>query len=800
LADPSLQPTCPPSTRPQALFAPATTVHGLRAAQSRLVGGQRFLDVWLFHDPPAGLEVKEVWKLVPAPGGAKVAVTAAAFESAPSKHVVLTLVGLPDVARYRLEVAPPGGVDFDPLRTWLPVRLRPECPDLGSCFDPPPQASATPPSPVHDYLARDWRSLRRMLLEYLVREQPDADLSIADPTITMLELFAHAGDVLHYRLDRIATEAYLETARLRTSVKRHARLVDFAFSDGVSAQTYVHVALAPNDDDVDVHAGDVAVDEAGSELAFALEVDLTAHASLGEIPIYDWGEEACCLPAGATECVLVRPTPADDLGSGWLAAGDLLVFEVVDPDDAARHADWARRDQDWPTDAASTERFREPLASRPAQIVQLVHVEDFEDPLMAPGMPLTLVRWRREDALARALPVGVDSSEGGDEVAVARGNLVPAHHGRLVVERHEPDSEAIAGFALPSAGAPARGRRAGGPRLSFSADGSPRVAVSVELPSGGDPIPAQVIASLLEADEQLSVVVDVEEDDAPLVRFRTGAVGQTPPIGSRVVVSYEVGGGSRGNVPANALRTIERNTSGPGLAPSWVDVEGLRVRNPAPAAGGADPTPLDDVRRDAPEAFVVDLRRAVIPADYAAEARRSSLVERAMTQRSWSGSWPLMTTVVDLVDPDTEPAEALAGLQASIDDVRMLGTEAAVRVGTPVGLFISLDVCVGPGSDPEDVRLLVLQRLRPGSDECPGLFHPSRLQLGAEVYVSAVVAAAAAVPGVDAVKVQEARRLNEPKGTVREVIALAADEVAVLDDDPSRPQRGRLDVQVRGGR
>ncbi len=67
---------------------------------------------------------------------------------------------------------------------------------------------------------------------FLLREQPDADLSIADPTITVLELFAHAGDVLHYRLDRVATEAYLETARLRMSVKRHARLVDFALSDG----------------------------------------------------------------------------------------------------------------------------------------------------------------------------------------------------------------------------------------------------------------------------------------------------------------------------------------------------------------------------------------------------------------------------------------------------------------------------------------------------------------------------------------------------------------------------------------
>jgi len=93
-----------------------------------------------------------------------------------------------------------------------------------------------------------------------------------------------------------------------------------------------------------------------------------------------------------------------------------------------------------------------------------------------------------------------------------------------------------------------------------------------------------------------------------------------------------------------------------------------------------------------------------------------------------------------------------------------------------------------------------LRVLRPGSDAQPGLFHPSRLQLGAAVYVSAAVAAVAALPGVDAVQAVEARRLSDPAGTVHDVIALGPDEVAVLDDDPSRPVRGRLDIRVRGGR
>ena len=174
------------------------------------------------------------------------AIAAASIAATPSPHLELELAGLPDPARYRLVVEPPASVAFDPLRTWLPARLRPECPDLGACFDvgePPPPP---PPSPVLDYRPRDWRSLRQALVEYVLRRDPDADVSIADPTITVAELFAHVGDLLNYRLDRVATESYLETARLRTSVRRHARLVDFAVDDGAAAETFVHVTVAPN--------------------------------------------------------------------------------------------------------------------------------------------------------------------------------------------------------------------------------------------------------------------------------------------------------------------------------------------------------------------------------------------------------------------------------------------------------------------------------------------------------------------------------------------------------------------------
>jgi hypothetical protein len=117
-----------------------------------------------------------------------------------------------------------------------------------------------------------------------------------------------------------------------------------------------------------------------------------------------------------------------------------------------------------------------------------------------------------------------------------------------------------------------------------------------------------------------------------------------------------------------------------------------------------------------------------------------------------------------------------------------------------VGLLIALEACLRPGFDPESVRADILRLLRPGTDESPGVFHPSRMALGSAVYLSAVLAAVAALPSVDAVEVLEARRLSDPPGTVRSVLTFAPDEVAVLDDDPAQPDRGLLDIRVKGTR
>jgi hypothetical protein len=68
------------------------------------------------------------------------------------------------------------------------------------------------------------------------RERSAADIGIA-----LVELLAYTGDYLSYYQDSVGTEAYLGTSRRRTSVRRHARLVDYALDDGSSARTVAGV-------------------------------------------------------------------------------------------------------------------------------------------------------------------------------------------------------------------------------------------------------------------------------------------------------------------------------------------------------------------------------------------------------------------------------------------------------------------------------------------------------------------------------------------------------------------------------
>jgi hypothetical protein len=329
--------------------------------------------------------------------------------------------------------APPA--NFDPRLSEIRFSFKVQCESDFDCAVttpcPPPPAI----NPRLDYLAKDYASFRRLMLDRLSVLMPGwPSRNAADAGVTLVELLAYVGDQLSYQQDAVSTEAYLGTARKRTSLRRHARLVDYQVHEGCNARVWVCVFV--NDDGVTVPRGTqllsrlpgvpdriaAASDQLRAALAQTPVVFETAEDTLlyqdhARMSFYAWGERECCLPKGATRATLGGAHPN-------LKAGDVLVLaeelgpRTGLPEDADRSHRWA---------------------------VRLTNVRPAKDPsgglfLPSPNanaVDVTEIQWAEHDALPfpLCLSTTTDKDHGAvylGEVSVAYGNIGLADHGRTL--------------------------------------------------------------------------------------------------------------------------------------------------------------------------------------------------------------------------------------------------------------------------------------------------------------------------------------------------------------------------------
>lgn len=393
-------------------------------------------------------------------------------------QVVLDRLG--DFSPYRLCVESDEHNQFDPRYACLEFSFQAGCPSDLDCktqkICPPPERV----EPEINYLAKDYASFRQLILDRLSLIMPDwQERHVPDLGIALVELLAYVGDYLSYYQDAVATEAYLDTARQRISVRRHARLVDYQMHEGCNARTWVFVKLSEttkfpcrpqelffitqpdnlpatgqpltSDDLQGIPASQYEVFE---PLVEDVEKPIEFYQAHNEIQIYTWGDQECCLPRGATQATLVDRSvhyetvkpPLDvkqqasrqvrgqqtapeekkvfydrELG---LKKGDYLLFEeVIGPGTGN------------PVDADPTH----------CHVVRLTSVEENADTLYDPPIPLLEVEWAEEDALPFALCLSVIIPEIKTEdtvqrckyvagISVARGNVVLVDHGRRIAQ------------------------------------------------------------------------------------------------------------------------------------------------------------------------------------------------------------------------------------------------------------------------------------------------------------------------------------------------------------------------------
>jgi hypothetical protein len=755
-----------------------------------------------------------------------------AAETEPGSVLVVRTEGTGDFSVYRLVLVdpasgqpPPAG--FDPRLSAVEFSFKVECPSPFDCKTaivcPPPDLAG----PEIDYLAKDYASFRRLLLDRLAVLAPEwRERSPADLGVALVELLAYAGDHLSYYQDAVATEAYPGTARRRVSLRRHVRLEDYFLHEGANARAWVALevdagadgALLPGPDAQAGAPGTVFVTRAlgagptlppeeleaaaaAGAVVFESLAGAVLHQALGEIALYTWSDRECCLPAGATAATLVGPLPlragrsrllqgrplADESQAPGLGDGDFLLFEEVlgprtgdaaDADPAHRH------------------------------VVRLTRVGAATDPL--DGTAVVEIEWDEADALPFPLCISArtDAAHGGryvEGVSVARGNVVPADHGR-----------SVAGAAL----APAPEDRPFRPRLAapalthaaplpagFTAETTevpeelaPAAALFTYTPAAATPALRLEAADgawlprrdLLESGPfARELVVEMDDERRAHLRFGDGVHGRRPPAGTLFLPRYRVGGGPDGNVGAGALAQVVTGLGGI-----------LRVRNPLPARGGLPPEPVEDARRYAPQAFRVQLR-AVTEEDYARAAERHPEVQRAAATFRWTGSWYTVFVTVDRKEGLPVDAAFEERLRQHLGFFRMAGYDLEVDGPRPVPLEVELQVCVALGHLRSHVlaALLAAFSSRALPDGGKGFFHPDRWTFGQPVYLSELIAAAAAVAGVESVEaVRFQRRGRPPAGELDDgVLPIGRLEIAQLDNDPNFPENGRLAFQLGGG-
>lgn len=741
-----------------------------------------------------------------------------------------------DYSRYTLrlqksETNPVPPDKFDLQLASIEFSFKVECPNHFDCAEacdcPPPAGESI----EIDYLAKDYESFRRVMLDRMALTLPEwRERNPADAGIALVEMLAYVGDALSYEQDAVATEAYLGTARRRTSVRRHARLVDYTMHDGSNARVWVHVkvdadligtALNPKlpkgkqlvtrmERTIDVippleFRADLA-EAAGALIFETMEPVISLFELHNEIRFYTWSSKACCLPKGSTKATLEKKLTN-------LKKGDVLVLrEKRGPESGSE------------LDADPTR----------AHAVRLKTVSTGTDPVA--GLDITEVEWYDEDRLPFALCVSAVLPGGTvADVGVAHGNIVLADHGRSVLLPNKDYAEELGPVPEPN---PALVRVATGsstcgtteplpaplryrPRLSHGpvTQAGRRRVKGFDEPQPFDPNASAASAVVTKPSEVLpaleledndgrkwqpqrellgsnglarELVVEVENDGSAAIRFGDDRQGRRPDQGAVFKARYRVGNGKSGNVGAGAIRHIVH--TGGGI---------VSVVNFTPATGGTDPESMSDVRLKAPVAFRRQ-ERAVTPSDYEEVATRHPDVQRAAATFRWTGSWYTVYLTVDRAGGRPVDGSFRDEMQRHIDRYRMAGYDLEIEAPRFVPIDMIIQACVLPGYFRADVERALLEAFsnRTGTGGRRGFFHPDNFTFGDPVYLSRIYAAAHAVPGVQSVDVLRFRRRGDTGDPALASGALTVDrlEIIRLDNDPNFPENGQLQFTLGGGR
>jgi len=752
---------------------------------------------------------------------------------------------------------------FDPRYDRIEFSFKIDCPNELDCKQETHCLSDQQEQPNINYLAKDYASFQQLIMDRLALVMPEWQEShVPDIGVALVEVLAYVGDHLSYFQDAVATEAYLDTARKRISVHRHARLVDYPMHQGCNARVWVCIQVSAdlppiNPEQIDFISGFNNTLQAGETILTAEKLqtypagryevfqpvskdEIQLYQDHNRIKFYTWEDEQCCLPRGSTSAtlqgewvsvnsdkdkeephckppgdpihppqsepisILANETPESSVKL-HLKPGDVLIFEeVIGPETGH------------PQDANPKHRHA----------VLLTSVSGDTDPLNK--QPITHITWGEEDALPFPLCLSVlgpaPECKMLKNVSIACGNVVLVDHGQTVdedlgkvpqgevvqcckAEGRVADSHFSSGLYNPALesvpltfGEPLQNNKPASQMLKQNVrQALPKIQLLSDHKSTGQQ-QWQTRQDLLSSQvDDFHFVAELDNEGRAHLRFGNGEMGRKPQAGTMFTAKYRIGNGLVGNVGAEAISHLMfKNISVSGV--------NFTLRNPMPARGGTAPEPISEVKLFTPQAFRKELQRAIIADDYAAIVLREFKykVQNAIGKLRWNGSWYEVLVAIDAYGQEQADQMLLDEIRKRLHRYRRMGHDLVVKSAQRVPLDIKLEVCVLPNYLRGHVKAELLKvfsnkRLANGRQ---GFFHPDKLTFGDDVYLSKLVATAQSVEGVASVTVNKMQRWCDLANDEIEkgVLKLSPFEIARLDNDPGFQENGILNLDMRGGR
>ncbi|MGY1708341.1 hypothetical protein ACI8AC_02400 [Geodermatophilus sp. SYSU D00758] len=705
------------------------------------------------------------------------------------RSVTVRFRGFGDHSPHTVTLTAGGGRALHPFFASAEFRFTINC-EASDCRPLPGGAGrAAVQPPAVDLLTKDFTGFVGLLTDRVrVRSPAVTDLSGASFERMLLELLAWYGDMTSYYQDRVAAEAFVETARQRFSLRQHAALLGAPVDDGrapatvlafdVGASGFVPAGLA------------VELPTAPDEVPVTFTVTartrvLAEHASSRLRVAAFPGAAAAQVPVGATELLLWGDGPV-------LRRGDRVAFvQGSSAQVVTLTADAVRRTAaGWVSDP-----------------------EDTFDPATDPPAAVTRLTWA--EPLAQAL------RPWGPVPLSIHANLVDARYGtpRIAVAGGAPPERDAVPLRLTREAAVVERRGAGGALLLRALrvpespvvhdDGPAQIgeggsAPALDVTISGDRW-TRVTHLLASRSFDRHYTTSLDEEGAVWLHFGDGVEGHEVELDGperpqgTIRLDYRLGDPLTGNVGLGTLTRVVAPATGSAVGTALTALAGVTVTNVLPATGGRAPATLARLREELPRSLRHGpLQRAVTLADYAAVAMQVPGVGRA-TARARGGPFNTVAVLVDPAGADDLDDDLRRRVHTHLETLRMTGREHVVLAADYVALEVALVACAAPGVPPNRVRDRVLGELVPGSAERPGWFHPDRLSFGDAVRLGDLLAFVQGLPGVRAVTATAFRPLGERVGPpIHDLIPLGRTRVARLDADPDFLENGTLTVQVVG--